>query len=429
MTSPQLEPSRRAGHVDPGLGRRQLRRFLRVSGLVTAVDLGALVSGRKVGAPTALADAASVTIASAASFSLHRRITFGDDPYVRWVNRPEVFALTALATGTVDVVVVSLLAGRRPGSARLLGAKAVALAAAGTLRLAAYRAVLLPDIRRSLAARPAREAPPGSLRLSVVIPAYEEAARIGATIAAVREALADVDADGGLEVVVVDDGSCDGTGAEAVLAGARLVRLEHNLGKGAAVRAGVLASSGRCVAFIDADLAYPPALLADLLEAVESGSDVAVGNRFHPSSTTTGEPSPLRAVSGRLFNVLTAAVLLGQYRDTQCGLKAFRADAARQIFSRTRLDGFAFDVEVLHLVERDRLSLAEVPVTLVATSGSTVRVAVDAVRMVRDLFRVRRWAGQGRYDLRPEISARQAPAGDCCGAENLGPSGARDQRK
>jgi len=91
-------------------------------------------------------------------------------------------------------------------------------------------------------------------------------------------------------------------------------------------------------------------------------------------------------------------VLLGQYRDTQCGLKAFRSDAARQIFSRTLIDGFAFDVEVLHLVERDRLSLTEVPVTLVATSGSTVRVALDAARMVRDLFRVRRWAGQGRYD-------------------------------
>jgi hypothetical protein len=153
------------------------------------------------------------------------------------------------------------------------------------------------------------------------------------------------------------------------------------------------------VAFTDADLAYPAALLRDLLAEIEAGSDVAVGNRFHPSSSTVaGATSPVRALSGRLFNVLTAAVLLGQYRDTQCGLKAFRSDTARQIFSRTRLEGFAFDVEVLHLVERDRLSLAEIPVTLMHTSGSTVRVALDAARMVRDLFRVRRWAGEGRYD-------------------------------
>lgn len=383
----------------PGTGRRRLRRFLRVSGLVTAVDLSALLGVRHLLAvPLPAADVAAVSVASVSSFSLHRRITFGDDPYVRWVHRPEVFALTAVAAGAVDVAVTTALAGREPRAVRLLAGKGIALGAAGTVRLAAYRAALLPDVRRSLGARTARPAPPGALRMSVVIPAYEEAARIGRSVAAVREALAAVDADGGLEVIVVDDGSSDGTAAEAVLAGARVVRFEENRGKGAAVRAGVLESSGRCVAFLDADLAYPPALLLDLLAAVEAGSDVAVGNRSHPSSTTAGPSSPLRALSGRLFNVLTAAVLLGQYRDTQCGLKAFRSDAARQIFSRTRLERFAFDVEVLHLVERDRLSLAEVPVTLVQTSGSTVRVAVDAARMVRDLFRVRRWSGQGRYD-------------------------------
>ncbi len=249
------------------------------------------------------------------------------------------------------------------------------------------------------------------MRFSVVVPAFEESARIGGTVTAVRGALAGVAADGGLEVIVVDDGSTDATAAVATAAGARVVRLEANRGKGAAVRAGVLASVGRCVAFIDADLAYPPAQLGDLLDAVESGSDVAVGNRLLPASTTTATPSLLRVLSGRLFNVLTATVVLGQYRDTQCGLKAFRSDAARQIFTRTRLDGFAFDVEVLHLVERDRMSLTEVPVTLVATSGSTVRVAVDAGRMVLELFRVRRWAGQGRYDLSAPVAAGAPAAG------------------
>jgi len=388
------------GERDPGPGRRHLRRLARVSASVTALDVGTLLAvGGRRGLDIVPADAVAVAVASASSFTLHRRVTFGDDPYVRWAHRPGVFTVTALAAGAVDVGITSLLAGARPAIPRLLMAKSAGLAAAATLRLVAYRTALLPDVRRSLSVRASTGPPPGDVRLSVVVPAYEEAGRIGAAVGDIRKALATVEGEGGLEVVVVDDGSTDATSREAAGAGATVVRLPTNRGKGAAVRAGVLASRGRCVAFTDADLAYPPALLLDLLAAVESGSDVAVGNRQHPASRSEGGTSLLRTVSGRLFNALAAAVLLGQYRDTQCGLKAFRADAARQIFTRTGLDGFAFDVEVLHLVERDRLSLAEVPVTLVGTSGSTVRVAVDAARMVRDLFQVRRWAGQGRYDL------------------------------
>jgi putative flippase GtrA len=387
-----------ASAPDPGPGRRHLRCFARVTGAVTLVDAAVLLAGRAAGVPVVGADALAVAVASASSFSLHRHVTFGDDPYVRWVQRPGVFAATALGAGAVDVVLTRAVAGRSATPARLLAAKGVGLAVAGAVRLVAYRAALLPDVRRGLTARTSRPGPPGDLRLTVVVPAFDEPGRIGDAVEALRTALAAVDASGGVEVLVVDDGSSDATADEAEAAGARVVRLPANLGKGGAVRAGVLASRGRCVAFTDADLAYPPDLLLDLLAAVEEGSDVAVGNRWHPASRTVAPPSLLRTASGRAFNLLTATVLLGQYRDTQCGLKAFRSDVARQIFRRTRLDGFAFDVEVLHLVERDRLSLAEVPVTLVATSGSTVRVVVDAVRMVRDLFKVRRWAGQGRYD-------------------------------
>jgi len=225
------------------------------------------------------------------------------------------------------------------------------------------------------------------------VPAYREEDRIGDTVSRVLAALEGLDA----EVVVVDDGSPDGTAAAAEAAGARVVRLDPNRGKGAAVRAGVLAATGRTIAFTDADLAYDPGHLRTLLERVEEGWDVVVGNRWHADSSAEVQPL-LRRLSSRLFNLLTATVLLGQWRDTQCGLKAFRSDAARRLFGRTRLDGFAFDVEVLHLVERARLSLTEVPVTVSNDERSTVRVGTDAVTMVRDLWRVRRWSAEGRYD-------------------------------
>ena len=330
--------------------------------------------------------------ASALSWRLHRGVTFADDPFVRWARQPRTFVAIATVAGAVDVAIVSRARGRN-----VLPAKVVALGAAGLLRLAAYRAVLWTDVRRTLATRVERDEPPGELRLTVVVPAFEEAGRIGGTVCRLRDALV---LDGGVEILVVDDGSSDATAAEAEAAGARVVRLDVNRGKGAAVRAGVAAARGRTIAFIDADLAYPPAQVLDLVAEVEAGWDVVVGNRRHPASRDEAGASRVRTLSGRAFNALTASVLLGQYRDTQCGLKAFRADAARRVFGRARLDGFAFDVEVLHLVERDRLSLKEVPVTLVHASGSTVRLGVDATRMVRDLFRVRRWAARGDYDAR-----------------------------
>ena len=110
----------------------------------------------------------------------------------------------------------------------------------------------------------------------------------------------------------------------------------------------------------------------------------------------------LREVGGRIVNAFTAFVLLGQYRDTQCGLKAFRSDVGKVIFSHSRIDGFAFDVEVFHLVERYRLTLAEVPVELTNSTRSTVHVVRDTTRLVRDLFRIRSVAHTGGYELEAE---------------------------
>jgi dolichyl-phosphate beta-glucosyltransferase len=385
-----------------------LRRFSAVSAVVTLVDVGALVAGVRVGRLRPVAsDALAVSLATAASWSLHRTVARAGDPFDRWVERPQAFVAAAAFAGGLDVAIVAAVAGGAVvargsgGIRRVLGAKALALAFAGGVRLVAYRTVLVGQTRRTLARRVPGRAAPGELRLSVVVPAYREEGRIGDSVRRLSASLAEVDLDGGVEVVVVDDGSGDATAVEAAAAGARVVALDPNRGKGAAVRAGVLAARGRTIAFVDADLAYPPEQVLLLLDEVEAGWDVVVGSRRHGDSVDVARVPLLRSVSGRMFNLLTAVVVLGRYRDTQCGCKAFRSDVANLVFSHTRVDSFAFDVEVFHLVERYRLSLTEIPVTLVESAGSTVRVGIDALHMVGDLFRVRRWSGRGLYDLDP----------------------------
>ena len=239
----------------------------------------------------------------------------------------------------------------------------------------------------------------GRPRLSVIVPAYQEEGVIGPTIERLRADLAGVEAAGGLELVVADDGSTDSTAEEAGAAGAdRVLRLVHR-GKGAAVRAGVLAASGQTVAFCDADLAYSPDQVLKLTEAVESGFDVAVGSRRHVDAVTLVRTGRLREVTGRVFSLLTDTVLVGSRHDTQCGIKAFSSPAAGQIFSRARIDGFAFDVEIFVLVDRLGLSLTDVPVELTNSRRSSVRIVPHSLGMLRDVGRVRWGLARGRYSI------------------------------
>ena len=209
---------------------------------------------------------------------------------------------------------------------------------------------------------------------------------------------------------MVDDGSPDGTAEAARAAGADQVVVQpRNRGKGAAVRAGVLASTGRTVAFTDADLAYAPHQLLEFLATIELGYDVAIGNRHHGDAETLVGTSRFRSFGSRVVNMATSLLLLGNYRDTQCGCKAFRSDAARIVMEAGTIDGFAFDIEVLHLVERYALTMAELPVDVVNSDTSTVRAVRDGIGVFGDILRVRRAARRGHY---PALGANALPTGE-----------------
>ena len=391
----------------------RLRRLAVVAVVPTAADIALLVLLRQhLGWVLVLADLVAIAGASALSYVLHRVVTFRSDPFVRWVRMPVAFLLVAVVAAAVDVIVLRGLYAARgfDSTGGLIAAKAVALGAAASVRLLLYRAVLLRAVRRSIHRQPDPGEAPGSLRASVVIPALNEAPRIAATIASVRGALGGLAADGGAEIVVVDDGSTDGT-ADAALAGGadQVVVQPENRGKGAAVRAGVAASRGRTVAFTDADLSYSPDQLVTVIAAVEDGWDVAVGSRRHPESTVEQGAGTVRDLGSRAINLVTTAVLLSHPHDTQCGLKAFRSDAASLLFTLGRLDGFSFDIELLHLVERHELSITEVPVRLVSSEGSTVHALRDGLRLLRDVWRIRHWAATGAYELPERRAAAEGP--------------------
>jgi dolichyl-phosphate beta-glucosyltransferase len=381
--------------------KRRLRRFLAVGLAITAIDvLAFLAFGSALDGQWAVGDVAAVLLAGVCSFVVHRLVTFHDDAYALIEHRPLSFALAALPAAATDVAVVAIIElTAEPDGAAVLGTKLLALLVAALVRMLTYRGSLFSAVRgRQQDVEPAEIS--GEYRVSVVLPAYNAELLVAAAVSGVREALSAYDSDGGVEVVIVDDGSSDLTSEAAHAAGAdRVVTLDSNMGKGGAVRAGMLAARGRTLVFTDVDLAYPPSQISGLVDAVEEGWEVVAGSRRHPATHTVRRPGRLRGIGSFLFNLLTHFVLLGNYRDTQCGLKAFRADAAKEIFGRARVEGFAFDVEVLHLAERMELSLLELPVVLDHVEASTVKLVPQAGTMLRDVLRIRRWSATGAYGL------------------------------
>ncbi len=371
--------------------RSRLRIFALVGLVATAVDLLVFVSLLDYG--VVRADFLALLSAALVSYGLNRQLTFRGQQNARWVRNPLVFAGTAAAAGLLDLVVVVFLTDT---AGAWLG-KALGIAVAATVRWGVYRWILFGVVRRELAERHDRGPAPGEVRLSVVVPAYNEEQGIVATIEALHQELDPMVGPEDLEILVVDDGSTDATSQAAAAAGATVITQVHNSGKGAAVRAGVLGAKGRSIVFTDADLAYPPEMVGVLLAEIEAGWDVVVGSRRHEETTTLVRARKLRELGGRVINWLTHLVLLGHFRDTQCGIKGFRGEIGKAIFERTTIDGFGFDVEIFLIVEQDQLSLAEVPVSVENRAGSSVRLVSDTLILLRDLIRVRRMAGWGRY--------------------------------
>ena len=234
--------------------------------------------------------------------------------------------------------------------------------------------------------------------LSIVIPAYNEAARLPPSL---EKILAWGRAWGRpFEVVVVDDASRDGTSERARQVGGEAVtvlRNEPNRGKGYSVRRGMLAARGTRRLMTDADLSTPIEDTGRLLAALDEGCEVAIGSRAVAGASVEVHQPWYREGSGRLFNLCVRALVLPGVRDTQCGFKLFTAPAAQVAFSPSRLDGFSFDVEALVVARQHGLRIAEIPVTWRNDVATRVGLTKGA-RAFADLLRIRWLRGRGTYD-------------------------------
>jgi glycosyltransferase involved in cell wall biosynthesis len=255
--------------------------------------------------------------------------------------------------------------------------------------------------------------PIGPPALSIVLPCFNEGRRIATSVRELRTWFGP-----DIEIVVIDDGSTDDTSGQARAVAAtdpaiRVHQLPHNRGKGAAVRAAIPVAMGDRVLFVDADMAFDRASVQRVVDALAE-FDLAIANRRHRDSRYSVPVSLFgflyrRHLVGLSFNALLRVLLQLPYRDTQCGLKAFRRDALRQLEPSLTIDGFAFDVEMLLVARALELRIAEVPVMVRYESAkSSVQLARAALAMARSLVTISAARLAGRYS-RQRVRTAAAP--------------------
>jgi glycosyltransferase involved in cell wall biosynthesis len=247
--------------------------------------------------------------------------------------------------------------------------------------------------------------------LTIVVPAYNERQRISATVARISEFMSAQDY--AAELLVVDDGSDDGTAdmVDSLRNGAGppvdVIRNDHR-GKAYTVRTGMLAARGRYVLFSDADLSTPIEEVSGFLPYFEDGYDVVIGSREAPGARRFDEPAT-RHLMGRVFTRAVQIITGQRFEDTQCGFKAFSRAASQEVFSRVRLYGAnspvikrsrvtGFDVELLFLARKLNMRIREVPVRWYYSAGSKVDPLRDSLQNLADVLKVRLYDLQGRYD-------------------------------
>lgn len=255
--------------------------------------------------------------------------------------------------------------------------------------------------------------------LSIVVPAYNEEKRLPTLLELLRydgERLAAAARFRLHEIIIVDDGSIDGTAMMVDQEPGfgdrlRLIRLAHNAGKGAAVRTGMLAATGSFALLTDVDMSTPLADLRRLSVALEAGVDVAIGSRGLPSSTILVRQPPYREFAGKAFNWLLRLATGLPFRDTQCGFKLFRLATARALFERQTINGFAFDAELCVVAQKLGLTVVECPVRWTNNAETRVTLVRSSARMALDLIRIA-WLAR-RPALQPDRRAAVAGRQPC----------------